>query len=47
MNKEAKKALGVEGERIGGVADTGYWVWRLPKGAATKDADPISEALHS
>jgi hypothetical protein len=41
--KEAKKQLGVEAERVGGVAGGGHWVWRLAKGAGPKGVGPISE----
>ena len=41
--KRARQQLGVESERVGGAAEAGYWVWRLPKGANPKGAIPISD----
>ena len=39
--KRAKKALGVQSERQGGIADRGAWVWRLPDAPALSGASPI------
>jgi AAA domain len=41
--KRARQQLDVESERVGGAAEAGHWVWRLPKGATPKGAIPISE----
>lgn len=39
--RRARRKLGVETERTGGVAEKGYWEWWLPKTSRPKASDPL------
>jgi hypothetical protein len=40
----AKRRLGVEANRVGGLGSSGKWFWTLPtKGASVSDAAPLEE----
>jgi len=41
--KRARRRLDVESERVGGAAEAGHWVWRLPKEVSAKGLVPISD----